>query len=189
MFCYLLSVSETINVLSYFNVKSTLPKFVKLFAFPLIIMMSSMASLWIWALIISLLILVLYLIGTWSHDHFSKRNVPTLKTLPFIGNMGPIAFKQLSFPDFIADIYNRLKGHKYAGIYDFSKPVLLLRDPELIKMVTVKDFEYFLDHRIIITEDSEPTLGKGLFNLQGKPLFVFLFSFLYLLYFFPIPLF
>jgi len=47
-------------------------------------------------------------------------------------------------------------------------PVVLLRDPELIKMVTVKDFEYFLDHQLPITEEVEPLFGKALFNLRGE---------------------
>ena len=117
---------------------------------------------------ISLFLLVIYLIGTWTHDHFSKRNVPSVETVPILGSMSPMTFRRLSFPDFILDVYNKLKGHKYGGMYDFLKPVVVLRDPELIKMVTVKDFEFFLDHRTIFTEDIEPILGKGLISLQGK---------------------
>ena len=111
---------------------------------------------------------MIYLIGTWTHDHFSKRNVPSLKPVPILGSMSPIAFRRLSFPDFILDVYNKLKGHTYGGVYDFLKPVVVLRDPELIKMVTVKDFEYFLDHRTLFTEEIEPIFGKALFSLQGK---------------------
>ena len=47
-------------------------------------------------------------------------------------------------------------------------PVLLIRDPGLIKMVTVKDFEHFLDRQIPISEDAEPLFGKALFNLKGE---------------------
>ena len=49
-------------------------------------------------------------------------------------------------------------------------PVVLLRDPELIKKVTVKDFEHFLDHQAPISEEAEPLFGKALFNLKGKQL-------------------
>jgi cytochrome P450 family 9 len=76
----------------------------------------------------------------------------------------------MSFPDFISDIYNRLKGHKYGGVYQLMNPVLLIRDPELIKMVTVKDFEHFLDRQGPISEDAEPMFGKSLFNLKGEQL-------------------
>jgi hypothetical protein len=49
-------------------------------------------------------------------------------------------------------------------------PFLLLRDPELIKMVTVKDFEHFLDRQVPVSEDAEPLFGKALSNLKGEQL-------------------
>ncbi|KAJ9573564.1 hypothetical protein L9F63_009049 [Diploptera punctata] len=109
-----------------------------------------------------------YFLGTWTHDHFSKRNIPSLKSVPFFGSMAPIIFRQKSYPDFILDMYNGLKGHKYGGMYGFMSPIIVLRDPELIKMVTVKDFENFLDRRSLFTEDIEPLFGRGLFSLQGQ---------------------
>jgi cytochrome P450 family 9 len=121
-----------------------------------------------WILATSLITLFIYLIGTWTHDHFSRRNVPFLKPVPFLGNMGPVVLRVLSSPELVFDMYNRLEGHKYGGVYEFMNPVILLRDPELIKMVTVKDFDHFLDHRTPISEDTEPLFGKGLFNLKGN---------------------
>jgi len=74
----------------------------------------------------------------------------------------------MSLPDYVSDIYNKLKGHKYGGLYQLMQPILLLRDPELIKMVTVRDFEHFVDRQVPISEDAEPLFGKALFNLQGE---------------------
>jgi len=124
--------------------------------------------LWTWALVTGLTLLVTYIIGTWTHDHFSKQNIPSLKPIPFLGNMAPLLFWTLSFPDYVSDVYNRLKGHKYGGLYQLMDPILLIRDPELIKIVTVRDFEHFLDHQVSISEDAEPLFGKMLFNLQGE---------------------
>ena len=123
-----------------------------------------------WVLVTGLTLLVTYLIGTWSHDHFSKQNVPSIKLIPSLGNMASLLFQKQSFPDFVVYIYNKLKGHKYGGLYQFMMPVVLLRDPELIKKVTVKDFEHFLDHQAPISEEAEPLFGKALFNLKGKQL-------------------
>ena len=125
-------------------------------------------SLSTWALVTGLTLLVTYLIGTWTHDHFSKWNIPSLKPIPFLGNVAPVVFQTLSFPDFVSDMYNRLKGHKYGGVYQLMNPALLLRDPELIKIVTVKDFEHFLDRQVPISEDAEPMFGKALSNLKGE---------------------
>jgi cytochrome P450 family 9 len=84
--------------------------------------------------------------------------------------MAPVVFRTLSFPDYDSDIYNKLKGHKYGGVYQFMNPVLLLRNPELIKIVTVKYFENFLDRQFLIREDVEPLFGKALFFLKGEQL-------------------
>ena len=121
-----------------------------------------------WALVVGLTLLVTYIFGTWTHDYFSKRNVPSIKPIPLLGNMAPVLFQTQSFPDYVCDIYNRLKGHKYGGLYQLMVPILLIRDPELIKIVTVRDFEHFVDHQVTISEDAEPLFGKGLFNLQGE---------------------
>ena len=125
-------------------------------------------SLSTWVLVTGLTLLVTYLIRTWTHDHFSKWNVPSIKPIPLLGNMAPLLFQKQSFPDFVVYMYNKLKGHKYGGVYQLMDPILLLRDPELIKMVTVRDFEHFVDHQVMISEDAEPLFGKGLFNLQGE---------------------
>jgi cytochrome P450 family 9 len=82
--------------------------------------------------------------------------------------MAPVVFRALSFPDFAVYMYSKLKGHKYGGLYQFMIPVVLLRDPELIKMVTVKDFEHFLDNQSPVNEEAELMFGKGLFNLKGE---------------------
>lgn len=47
-------------------------------------------------------------------------------------------------------------------------PSLLVKDPDLIKQITVKDFDHFVDHRSFVNEDVDPLFGKSLFNLRGK---------------------
>jgi hypothetical protein len=39
------------------------------------------------------------------------------------------------------------KGLKYGGIYISTSPSLLLADPELIRIITVKYFDHFTDRR------------------------------------------
>lgn len=43
-----------------------------------------------------------------------------------------------------------------------------MRDPEIVKQLTVKDFDYFMDHRAIFTEDTDPMFGKALGSLKGQ---------------------
>lgn len=47
-------------------------------------------------------------------------------------------------------------------------PVILIRDPELIKNIVVKDFDHFTDHREFFSEDSDPLFADSLFLMKGK---------------------
>jgi hypothetical protein len=53
------------------------------------------------------------------------------------------------------------------GFFEFLKPVYMVCDPEMIKCITTKDAEYFLEHRSTISEDVDPIVGRGLVSLEG----------------------
>lgn len=45
----------------------------------------------------------------------------------------------------------------------------MIRDPELIRQVTTKDFDHFTDHvDLLFREDVDPLFGKNLFALKGQ---------------------
>lgn len=54
------------------------------------------------------------------------------------------------------------------GAFEFRRPVVTIRDPKIIKQLAVKDFDYFMDHRVVITEDIDPMFGKMLTALTGQ---------------------
>lgn len=47
-------------------------------------------------------------------------------------------------------------------------PSILLRDPQLIRQVVIKDFDSFVNRGQFFNPDSDPLLANSLFNLQGK---------------------
>lgn len=49
-----------------------------------------------------------------------------------------------------------------------GQPIIFLRDPELIKRLTVKDFDYFSDHRAIFDEKLDSLFGSSLVSLKGQ---------------------
>jgi len=73
----------------------------------------------------------------------------------------------ISFPDFCQYMYYYFPNAKYVGTMDFATPSILLRDPELIKNIMVKDFEHFPDHHSFVDESIEPLFGKNVFSLRG----------------------
>ena len=51
------------------------------------------------------------------------------------------------------------------GFFELRNPVLVLGNEELVKLVTIKDFDHFTDHRTINFGDS---FQKNLFDMKGK---------------------
>lgn len=55
----------------------------------------------------------------------------------------------------------------YFGIFQFFTPTLVLKDPELIRSITVKNFDHFMDHTGLVTTDVDKMWDKGLFASIG----------------------
>lgn len=53
-------------------------------------------------------------------------------------------------------------------MFEYKHPVYFIRDPEIIKKLTIKEFDHFTDHRLVIDEEVEPLFAKGLFGLTGQ---------------------
>ncbi|XP_069676170.1 cytochrome P450 9e2-like isoform X2 [Periplaneta americana] len=121
-----------------------------------------------WILLLLGLGLALYYWGMSSYTRYTKQNLPFSQPLPFIGNMWRAVYKQLCFQYNILDVYNKFKHHPFSILFIFRHPVIIVNDLELIKAVTVKDCDYFIDHRTTAFEYGEPLWRKGLFNLKGQ---------------------
>jgi hypothetical protein len=121
-----------------------------------------------WTLLLLAAGVVLYYWGTSTYGRFTRQHIPHLKPLPFIGTMAPSLFGKQSFTDIILDGYNEFKGRQFGVIFMFRRPVVYVRDLELIKTIAVKDFEYFTDRRTDYIENSEECLSKALIVLKGE---------------------
>lgn len=101
-------------------------------------------------------------------SYWKTRNVPHLKPWPLLGNMLPMLRRQRSVTELIEDFYNSFPNKRYVGVHSFRNPQLMLRDLDLIKKITVKDFDHFMDRTVQVTEDVEPIFGKNLASLTGQ---------------------
>nr|WET52702.1 cytochrome P450 [Phaedon brassicae] len=64
--------------------------------------------------------------------------------------------------------YKNAPNKRYFGMYMFVKPLLVVKDPDLIKEITVKAFDNFADHRDLMPAEADPLWGKNLFQLKGE---------------------
>ena len=96
-------------------------------------------------LFLPLLALVVLIIKYYKEkfNYWSSRGVPGPKPVIVIGNLLPF------FKESWATIYeNWFKSYgKICGIYEKTKPVLVVYDAELIKEITIKKFDNFTDQR------------------------------------------
>ncbi|CAH0723078.1 unnamed protein product, partial [Brenthis ino] len=119
----------------------------------------------IWTVVL-IAVLALHIHKTYSR--FSDYGVKHPKVVPFFGNMLGVVFRLTHFSDHIDNIYTKFPEERFIGRYEFIKPSLLIRDIELVKKITIKDFEYFIDHRGFTDEKIEPLFARNLFSLKGE---------------------
>lgn len=54
------------------------------------------------------------------------------------------------------------------GVQQFQTPVIIIKDPELIKQVCIKEFESFPEHQLLIPEGADELWNYNLFALRGS---------------------
>ncbi|XP_045515658.1 cytochrome P450 9e2-like [Pieris brassicae] len=113
------------------------------------------------------LIGVIYIYLRRAHSRFTPYDVKQLPPLPFIGNVLPLILRKIHFVEDLSRYYDSFPEERFIGKYEFTNPVIIVRDLELIKKITIKDFEYFLDHRAFTDEKVEPIFARNLFSLRG----------------------
>jgi cytochrome P450 family 9 len=69
--------------------------------------------------------------------------------------------------DFFSSYNFSIVSSRFVGQYDFFNPMVMIKDMELLKKITIKDFEHFVDRRTTVDEKVEPVFGRSLFLLKG----------------------
>ena len=102
------------------------------------------------------------------YDYFEKRGIPYKKPLPLLGNSWRLVLKLDTFAQMTTDLYNVNCDAKYIGMFDFTKPMIMIRDIKLAKEIMVKHFDHFRDHRSFQESDEGSMFSKNLFALRGE---------------------
>ncbi|XP_054004904.1 cytochrome P450 6a2-like [Hylaeus anthracinus] len=117
-------------------------------------------------LLLGLFLVILYCFFTSTFDFWESRGVPFRKPIPFFGNFAPMLLFRKSLPEGIQEMYEWFKDERFFGAYRVRSPLLILRDPDLIKNICVKNFACFANRGIPV--NSQDPLLAHLFNLEGK---------------------
>ncbi|KAF2887244.1 hypothetical protein ILUMI_18929 [Ignelater luminosus] len=121
-----------------------------------------------WIAIFAILAYFIYKSVIKPMSYWKERNIIYSKPWPILGSMSAFLTRTKSLMELFKDLYNEFPDRRYNGIFGFRQPQLLLRDPELIKQITIKDFDYFMDRTNQISEQVDPIFSKILVALSGQ---------------------
>ncbi|XP_016655760.1 cytochrome P450 6B1-like isoform X2 [Acyrthosiphon pisum] len=118
------------------------------------------------AIAVTVLMAFVYYYTTNTYDKWLKLNLRYDPPWPLVGNtmkMVTLIEHQLATID---GIYKRLAGEKYCGFYQTKTPFLMIRDPELINNILIKDFLNFAN-RGFHKDPALNIIANGLFFMEG----------------------
>ena len=95
-----------------------------------------------WLSIAAVLAYIIYWYSTCTFNYWKDRGIPYLKPTPGFGNTRRMFFK-ISFAEQFKIFYDSFDDKPFCGVFQFRSPILVVRDPSIIKLVMVKDFAYF----------------------------------------------
>ncbi|CAD7083922.1 unnamed protein product [Hermetia illucens] len=121
-----------------------------------------------WTLFSAISLFISYKWLTSTYDFFEKKNVHYEKPNIFFGNFTGMILRLETNFDMVKRFYMKFKDYKWYGMFAMRNPSLMIASPEIIKQVTVKDFDSFLNHRFIFNPEDEPILGNSLFVLKDQ---------------------
>ncbi|XP_050445489.1 cytochrome P450 6a2-like [Cataglyphis hispanica] len=116
---------------------------------------------------IAAILLIVYYYFTLNFNFWKSRGICGPKPIPGFGNFADVLFMRKSLPDFLMELYNNYKDESMIGIFITRRPVLIVKDPDLIKDILIKDFTTFADRGFPRHEKLDP-LSQHLFALEPK---------------------
>ncbi|CAG9823199.1 unnamed protein product [Phaedon cochleariae] len=118
-------------------------------------------------LLVIILALAYYLLYR-NLDYWKKRGIPGPRPYPIVGNLGDIITGKRGAEEIYTDIYRKYEGYPFVGVFKSIIPVLLVRDPDLIKCITLKDFPSFQNNDIFADKSIDPIFARNPFALRGN---------------------
>ncbi|XP_026745357.1 probable cytochrome P450 6a14 [Trichoplusia ni] len=119
--------------------------------------------------VIVLIFTIIYTV-LWFRQKFSywaRRGVFGPKPEFLFGHIKKVIKRKEQFFQPYYDNYFKYKHLPYIGMYSFHQPVLSIHDPDIAKLMLIKDFDYFQSRGTYAGGVGDP-LAANLFNIFGR---------------------
>ncbi|XP_058793299.1 cytochrome P450 6B5-like [Phymastichus coffea] len=113
------------------------------------------------------LFILFYFYLTKHFNFWETYKVKGPKPLPICGNFKDVFLGKSHIGLLLKRYYDDYSNEPYIGVYEGDSPLLILRDPEIIKDVLIKDFNYFPNRAIYTNHEKDPW-ALNLLNLEYK---------------------
>lgn len=109
-----------------------------------------------------------YVYLTYHYGKWPGLGVPHAAPSPPFGSLRDVVMGSVPLVDAIHSLYHRFDGQRYFGIYEGRQPMLVIRDPQLVHTIMVKDFRSFVDRNADKVSFVHDKLFDHLVNLRGE---------------------
>ncbi|XP_065202849.1 probable cytochrome P450 6a13 [Planococcus citri] len=119
-----------------------------------------------WLVVVQVLLsstfLIIYFGLKYQYNHWKRKQIPYVAS-----NVLDLDWYNLPEVKYYSQIYHRLEGHKFGGFYHKFVPKMMVRHPELIKRILIKDFDHFYKRVGSVVYDEKKPLTMHLFHAYG----------------------
>nr|XP_019557469.2 probable cytochrome P450 9f2 [Aedes albopictus]XP_029731419.1 probable cytochrome P450 9f2 [Aedes albopictus] len=122
------------------------------------------------AIAVGTVVLLLYHYIAQKYHYFLAKPIPCIKPTFLLGIFDMMVFKRIELVFGSKLLYNAYPDAKIIGYYEMTKPTYMVRDPKMIKKITIKDFDSFTDRTPIFGETvpADSLFFNSLFSLRGQ---------------------
>ncbi|XP_042886027.1 cytochrome P450 9e2-like [Penaeus japonicus] len=117
-------------------------------------------------LLVGVVLVLSWAYSRWRHRYWTSKGVPSPPTLPFIGHLHKLVAPSMRCY-FENEAYHKHGGSKICGVYSFHKPSLIVGDPELLRLIFVKDFDYFMDRRAVKLPNKKDRVMANMLSVKA----------------------
>ncbi|XP_017069225.1 probable cytochrome P450 6g2 [Drosophila eugracilis] len=121
-------------------------------------------------LILLVFLLVIAALALQKHYSYWRRmGIREIKPKWIVGNLMGLLNMHKSPAEFISQLYNHpeAENEPFVGIHVFHKPAILLRDPEMVKHILIKDFSGFSNRYSNSDHKADPLGSQNIFFLKN----------------------